>query len=294
MHTLKIDNHSFTLPGAWNELTGEQFLLVAALCESRMSLAKFRLTLFTSFTDLRVLPKKEVYLNRQYYFYLAHGITREFLIASTELFQICTCFDFMLQPVDEARTSYKVNYTCIANLLPSFPAPYAILHGPADGLSNLVYAEYIHAETAYDAFLRTGKWEHALRLAAILYRPEVKNLNLNSPEYNGDCREPFNDFFVSGRALKLRAVDSKYITAVLMWYAACRSWIIKRWPEPFEESGPVEKTDVFTGFMKMVTSLANNDVTRTEKVRQSYLYDIMFTLQALAVENKRLNENTKS
>ena len=46
--------------------------------------------------------------------------------------------------------------------------------------------------------------------------------------------------------------------------------------------------------MKMVTSLANNDVTRTEKVRQSYLYDIMFTLQALAVENKRLNENTKS
>jgi hypothetical protein len=46
--------------------------------------------------------------------------------------------------------------------------------------------------------------------------------------------------------------------------------------------------------MRMVTSLAGNDVTRTETVRQSYLYDIMFTLQALAIENKRLKENLNS
>ena len=294
MHTLQIDNHSFSLPGEWKELSGEQFLKVASLCESRMSLAKFRLMLFTSFTGLRVLPKKEIYLNKQYYFYLAHGISREFLVASTELFQICKCFDFMLQPVDEASTSYRVNFTSIVNLVPVMPAPYAILHGPADGLSNLIYAEYIHAETAYDSFIRTGKWKHALRLVAILYRPEVRNLNLNSPEYNGDKREPFNDFFVADRALSLKSVGSEYITAVVMWYAACRNWIISRWPEPFESSGPSEKTDVFTGFMRMVTSLAGNDVTRTEKVRQSYLYDIMFTLQALAIENKRLKENLNS
>lgn len=294
MHTLKIDSHVFAVPENWNELTTDQFLTVASLSEKKMSLARFQLTLFTAFTKLRVLQKKEIYLNHQYYYYLAHGITREFLVSLEQLALICRWFDFMLQPSDEQNTAFTVNYTGIRNLVPVIPASYGMLHGPADGLSNLLFSEYIYAETAFDAFKRTGRWKYALRLAAILYRPEKNNLNQDSPDYNGDPRESFNDFLVTERCKKLESLDTKYISAVLMWYSACREWIRKTWPEPFEADSASTSVDAFTGFMKMVTTLANNDVTRSDQVRQSYLYDIMFTLQALAVENKRIRESLKN
>jgi len=294
MHTLTIDSHVFAIPENWKELTADQFLTVASLSEKKMSLARFQLTLFTSFTKLRVLRKKEIYLNRHYYYYLAHGITREFLVSSEQLALICQWFDFMLLPVDGQKTAFTINYTGIVNLVPVIPAPFGLLYGPSDGLSNLLCSEYIHAETAFDAFKRTGRWQYALRLAAILYRPEKTNFNPDSPDYNGDPREAFNDFLVPDRCKKLESLDTKYISAVLMWYSACRDWIRKTWPEPFEADSASAAVDAFTGFMKMVTSLANNNVTRSDLVRQSYLYDIMFTLQALSVENKRIRESLKN
>lgn len=294
MHTLKIDSHIFQLPENWNELTPDQFLTVASLSEKSLSLAKFQLTLLTSFTGLRVLQKKEIYLNKQYYYYLAHGFTKEFLVSSEQLALICQWFDFMLLPVDEQKTAYTVNFSSVVNLIPVVPASYGLLYAPADGLSNLLYAEYIHAETAFDAFKRTGRWNYALRLAAILYRPRKDNFNPEIPEYDGDPREIFNDFFITERAKKLEALDTKYITAIVMWYSSCREFIHRKWPEPFESGSPSEPVDAFTGFMKLVTSLASNDVTKSNEVRQSYLYDIMFTLQALSLENKRIKELSKT
>ena len=44
--------------------------------------------------------------------------------------------------------------------------------------------------------------------------------------------------------------------------------------------------------MKQVNSLSENDVTRLDKVRQSYLYEVMFTLQAIIVENNKLKTKT--
>ncbi|HNW55247.1 MAG TPA: hypothetical protein PKN21_13305, partial [Bacteroidales bacterium] len=63
-----------------------------------------------------------------------------------------------------------------------------------------------------------------------------------------------------------------------------------KWPEVYEGEQSSEKVDAFTGFMRLVSSLADNDVTKAEAVRETYLYDTLFTLQGMAKQYKKMKE----
>ena len=308
MKNLQIDNSQFHIPTAWADLSTDQFLHVAELATTIMSRAEWHVAMLLRVTGLRVLHKCELKLSDETYFYLRHGITKEFLLRDKDMRFVTETFNFMFEKVEptepEASTSsasdtdeaYRLNFNCIHNRVGEIPSPYGLLHGPADGLSNILYSEYIHAETAWDKFKRTGKYIFAVRLAAILFRPQDESYNANSVNCSGDPRETFNDFLLDARMNKLITVERRYINAVLMYYEGCRRFVRSKWPEVFNESssasGSTARVDVFTEFMKQVNSLSENDVTRLDKVRQSYLYEVMFTLQAIIVENNKLKTKT--
>jgi hypothetical protein len=297
MRSLQIDKYSFNVPASWRDLEPAQLAKVADLSDKNLSIHEFRIALLKILMGITVSKKKEFVIHNVTYYYFNHGITHEFLISEIDIAFITSAFDFMFQKTakDESDDVYTLHYNEVRNLLPAINTPIGLMYGPCDGLSNLLLSEYIHAETAWGNFRKTGKYHFAVRLFAILYRPEAKGTDTSSPNFTGDRREAFNDFLLAERTGALMATERGNVAIVVMWYEACREFINRKWPEVFEGgTQTTEKTDPFTGFMKMVNSLANNDVTQVEKVRQAYLYDVMFTLQSLIVQTREMKESIKT
>lgn len=297
MRTLQIDKRIFNVPASWRDLDPDQLIKVAELADKGLTNHEFRIALLRILTGITVIQKKEIVIDQVTYYYFRHGITSEFLISEIDIAFITSIFDFMFRKdtPDTEADKYTLQYKEVRNLVPELKTPIGLLHGPADGLSNILLSEYIHAETAWSNFRKTGKYHFAVRLFAILYRPEALGIDRNSPDYKGDMREPFNDFLLPARTAALMGVSKGSIAIVVMWYEACRDFINKKWPEVFEGGSDVsEKTDAFTGFMKMVNSLASNDVTKSNEVRQSYLYDVLFTLQSIILQDKQMKASMKT
>ena len=297
MRTLQIDKRIFSVPASWRDLNPDQLTAVAGLADKGLSNHEFRIALLKILMGLTISQKKEMVIDNVNYYYFRHGLTNEFLISEIDILFITSAFDFMFhcKKSDTEDAVYTLHFREVRNLLPQIETRIGTLYGPADGLSNILLSEYIHAETAWSNFRKSGKYHFAVRLFAILYRPESKEADINSPLFNGDRREPFNDFLLHTRTADLMVTNKGTIAVVVMWYEACREFINRKWPEVFDGgSEPEEKTDAFTGFMKMVNSLANNDVTKNNEVRQSYLYDVMFTLQSIVVQDRKMKASIKN
>lgn len=296
MRTLQIDKRYFTVPASWRDLDADQLVRVAELADKGLSNHEFRIALLRILMGLNVSPRREVVIDKINYFYFRHGLTNEFLISEIDIAFITSAFDFMFhcKKSETEEAVYTLHYREVRNLMPETETRIGMLYGPADGLSNILLSEYIDAETAWSNFRKTGKYHFAIRLFAILYRPEAKDVDMQSPDYKGDRREPYNNFLLNTRTADLMQTGKGVIAVALLWYEACREFIIRKWPEVFEGGTTAEKTDAFTGFMRLVNSLASNDVTRTEQVRQSYLYDVMFTLQSIILHDRKLKETIKT
>ncbi len=297
MRTLQIDKRVFTLPASWSEMDADQILAVGELAEKGLSNYEFRIALLRMLTGITVLQKKEIVIDEETYYYFRHGITTQSLISETDIAFIASAFDFMFRKktTETDETVYLLQYKEIRNLVPEIKTDIGKLYGPADALSNLKTSEYIHAETARYNFLKTGKYHFAVRLFAILYRPEAPGVDITSPDYTGDRREAFNDFLLGERTAALMNTPKGCISIVVMWYEACRDFMEVKWPEVFENvEGTAEKTDPFTGFMRLVNSMANNDVTKSDQVRQTYIYDTMFALQAILIQDRKMKDALKT
>lgn len=295
MHSLTIDDVKFSLPQRWSDLTPEQYLQVAKFSTREHSPAEFRVLMLLAVTGLRVARKHHVLIDGEEYFYLQHGLTHEFLVSAGQLHTICQSFDFMFRKegLPGEEPVYTLQYSGVRQLMPEIPSPYGIIYGPADGLSNITMAEYIKAETAYSEWCKSRKLHHALQLMAVLWRPGKKGYDPDT-DATGDRRMPFNSFVVDSHAAKLAALPREYANGVLMWYEGCQRFIRDKWPEIYEGEQSSEKVDPFTAFMRLVSSLADNDVTRAEAVRAAYLYDTLFSLQAMAKQYKKIKEQANA
>jgi hypothetical protein len=292
---LTIDDVKFILPQRWSDISQEQYLQVAKLSTRELSLAEFRVLMLMAVTGMRVARKHHVLIDGKEYFYLQHGLTHEFLVSAGQLLAICQSFDFMFRKegMPDEEPVYTLQFSGVKQLIPEIQSPYGLLYGPADGLSNLTMAEYIKTETAYSEWIRSHKLHHALQIMAVLWRPGKKGYNPDT-DTTGDRREAYNPFTVDANAGRLAAMPREYANGVLMWYESCQRFIRDKWPEIYEGEQSKEKVDAFTGFMRLVTSLADNDVTKAEAVRAAYLYDTLFSLQSMAKQYKKMKEQTKT
>lgn len=292
MHNLTIDNDLFHLPSNWNDFTVEQFMRVAELSINILPVGEFRLKLFLTITGLRVSPKPEITINGEQCFYLNHGKTREYLVSSSELAAICSTLDFMFISTKNKSGDELLLIDCqmYIQLLPTIKVGKELWYGPASALSNILFAEWIHTETAYNHYNKTRKHQFIDRLIATLYRPGLPQ-GYQNMEPTGDDREKFNDALLDKYTRMVSGIDPVVKNAIFMWYEGCRSFIVKKFPDVFAQKKPSKKQmDVFESFLYLVNALTNNDVTKTEQVRQSYMMEVMVTLNALAMQLNELEE----
>ena len=141
-------------------------------------------------------------------------------------------------------------------------------------------------------YIKTKEPEDLDLLVATLYRMRDRSMDESSIDFKGDIREPFNDHLVAARAKKLKNLDTIIKTGILLFYQGCRKFIMKQFPGVFKK-GSGESGSPVPGMLALVDALSGDDVTKTEEVRHSQLYDVLVRLQKGAEQFEKQKEELK-
>ncbi len=104
---------------------------------------------------------------------------------------------------------------------------------------------------------------------------------------------PFNDAFVNFRAKQIEKLPEIYKKAILLWYDGCKRFIANQFPNVFKASDDAEEQETgttFRSYMKLVDSLADSDVPKKEQIRQSYLFDVLESLEQTSIKAQKQQE----
>lgn len=251
MISVRIGKKHYSMPRAWNELTGQQLIGCLHIINSKQPDASKLLEL------VRLLT----------------GISRlRFAFASIdELMEYFYLLDFL----------FEMN-TLTKNLLPG----YRYLYGPSDNFGNLVVSEYIFSENHYLLYREHGDSTDLDKLIAVLYRPGKSHLRYNySNNPAGDYRRKFNDNFIDAQARKIRHWPAPIKNAILHYYEGCRLQLVNNYHDVFGGSGEPAKR----GMLSLVVSVAENGTFGSfEHVEQLLLHTFMIGLSEAVDRNNKL------
>lgn len=250
MHKIRIHNTAFEIPSQWDELSSKQLRKIAwlsTLQKDGLALSK----LFFFILTLRLPLWKRLRLQ---WFYLYQATTEE-------------RGDF-ISLVDSFREKPRLTTQKIEKLW----VRTVLLYGPASGLANCSFFEFIQAEKYFLNYMEaqsgssknSGKGEEWLnRLVATLYRPIDKRI----PKTADDRRIPLTDAGIRFRLYLTTRIDLETKLAILMWFDGCRANIIQAFPAIFpkpvaKENSPFKSTGGKSfkngGWIDMISELASS------------------------------------
>ncbi|GAA3954113.1 hypothetical protein [Hymenobacter algoricola] len=215
METLDVHGKRYQVPGTWNEVTRLQLLDVLRILYGPESTwpQKLRLLSVLSGVNLSVLLELPAVQCVQLY-----DLT-DFVFDEEQ------CLTQQLLPVlmlparhDKARTKWV---------------------GPRSEFRNLLFGEFIFADTYFRAWATHQSAEALHLFLAVLYRAQVPGLSPRDPRWQGDQREAFNEHRLEHFASKLCHLDDATKLAVATWYRGCRRQLEQEFPEVFD----VHETD---------------------------------------------------
>jgi hypothetical protein len=202
------------LPENWNELSRKQLLRGMAILFTATDPARLHLQL------LRIL-----------------GLPKSWLLAldAWQVVELKTLTSFFLE-----------NNTLTSQLLPAIRLPFLKgfrrFVGPKERFRNLLFLEFIFADTYYLHWLQTQNDELLLKLVATLYRPQTwfHFFKKRQPTYSGDARQEFNEHLVADRAAKMKHLPLPVKMAIATWYRGCRNQMEQDYPNVFSSENQEE------------------------------------------------------
>jgi hypothetical protein len=250
---------------------------------------------------------EEKIIDNETCFLFSNGKKQQYLISTIDISFLINKFDFLFKITKntEGNQMYSLCSKLSKQLIPEVKAGGKTFYGPADGLSNILFHEYIHTETFYANYVKkqnvsssSEAYRELDKLIAVLYREQVKNYDPHALDYNGDRREPFNDWLIDSRSLLISKLSLTTKNAILLYYTGCVNLIQLRFPEVFTPDSKPPAPDsklnnTFINMMKLVTALTDNDVTKNEEVRKTNLYEIMISLQQMRIQSDMVKEQIK-
>lgn len=106
-------------------------------------------------------------------------------------------------------------------------------HGPLGEFRNLLFGEFLFADTFFVLFTLHGKQELLDQFLTVLYRPARRGASPEREDWTGDVRLPFNEHQLETRTPRVARVPLLEKLAVLTWYRGCRAQLGQEFPEVF-------------------------------------------------------------
>jgi hypothetical protein len=288
MKTVKINTKEICkLPESWKELTAGQ---VKALC--RLFLVcrdphMLKVKLFEVISGMRLIQRYPRIMNEEpcYWFYSKQ--TRVVALGLSQIKFLTKNFDWMFKQSGERSVVESEIYI---NHFPELRNRFfRRLYGPDSALYNFRWEEFIRAEVAYRNMQKKGGEKEIEKLYAVLYRPAAKGLKKDSPEFKGDMRQPFDDHHLKAMARHTDRLSPWMKVYIRMFYDGCRSFIIRTYPDAFG-GGSGESSSTLKSFMQLSAALAGQDPTKSQKLRETLLWDVLPVLDSMGKEAKEFKE----
>lgn len=296
MKLLKINGNDYPIPEQWNELTGEQLYLISKLSNVSIPVNDFKLKLLLAILNFKVVNTSWKQVTDTDYFFRCDKYKRTYRISAEDFaYIVINSLKFLFTEVKEnGIVTAVLNCKLTRNIIPSIKTKTEILYGPADGLTNMTFKEFIHCETFLSKYRETKSQTYLDKIIATLYRPQVANYNPTDVNYKGDIREEFNDFLIDDRAIHLQNLDVNIKHSILLFYDGSRSFMASQYKNVFSKSGTSgtsSKNDTFISLMKVVNTLAKNDPSKIEEMSNVLVYIALLSLDEMIAESKKMQEN---
>lgn len=296
MHELRINNTVIHFPSEWDELTRPQLEVIAGLSLMNLQEMQFKTMLLFHLGDVKV-EKEDAVRNPEDYSEILYKLkinkSSSAYLSAPQIADLANGFDFLFKRSEskDEKVSISLDSQLTKNLIPYFTVEGSTYYGPSDKLFNVIFSEFIHAETNLQRFVATKEIKYLDQLIAILYRLQDSAYDADSPDFKGDRRAPFNDHHIEARAEKIHKLNHNVKLCIFLYYTGCQWWIQNQFPDVFSKKS--KGKDDGLGFLGLVDALTGGDVTKTGEVHKAYLMDVMVHLQRAAVEFQKAEEKLK-
>lgn len=267
MRTLTLDKKNYAVPGDWNELTSEQLVFLAICLNGRSTAQEVKLKLLLFVLGARIRrynrAKGEAY---------AVSIGRDTYYLSPEQFAaLASAYDFLFTDAENGQVQLDIRLT--RNPWPLYVSNSMVLAGPDDALTNISYGQFIMLQS----WQQQMKHDYATALdnfLSVIWKDSVFSTSED------------------GAAIWFRDVDPNVKTVMFWFFIGSMRFIQEKFPRVFPGGdGDSEGGDIFDIQQRIVDEMASGDVTKKEQVKQSLLYDALYTLEMAIERDEKMKQN---
>ncbi|TPG71977.1 hypothetical protein [Hymenobacter nivis] len=266
METLQIGTITKQVPSSWNELKRRQLLAVVAelYAPARPGRPLRLLSVVTGF-PLPLLGTQPVVVLAQL-LPLAHFLEAEDQLLTEQLLPT-------LQLPGRHVTERAVTW-----------------HGPRGHLRNVLFGEFIFADTFFVLYALHGKAEHLDKFLAVLYRPRRVGASPASADWTGDVRLPFNEHQLENRTPRVGPLGILERQAVLTWYRGCRAQLAQEFPDVFvaADEDAKKRATKAPDWARVLRKLAGGAFGAVDQTAGQPLRLVLAEMQDLAADYHRL------
>ena len=274
MNKIKFSKDSYFLPSSWHEMSTKSLVTLSKLVINYKDSTGILFKLALKIMGMRMAYRKSIEIDGKRHFYIRQG-RNIYLVTSAQMAPLIETLSFIFQDND-------IKPVFVKNPFPELKTGiFKKLLGPADGLTNITFGEFIQAEIQRSAWNDTKNEAHLNNFLAILWRPPAHN------HADGDKRVPLLQDTVD-KTSKAIARQPPHIKQVMTWfYYGCLDFLYNKFDYVFSPGEP-GKISTFDSFMNLVGSLAKNDLSKFDTVRNSPLYDALYNLQSIMENQEKL------
>ncbi|MDO7877671.1 hypothetical protein Q5H93_23230 [Hymenobacter sp. ASUV-10] len=268
METLQIGTITRQVPSTWNELRRKQLLpLLAELYAPERPGRRLRLLALLTGFPLPLLGTQPVVV----------------------LAQLLPLTNFL----------FSEEHLLTAQLLPTIQLAGRLRrqrtwHGPREYLRNLLFGEFMFADTYFVLYSLQQRPEHLDKFLTVLYRPAQEGLDVHHPDWKGDVRQRFNEHQLDARTPRVAQVPAIEKLAILTWYRGCRAQLALEFPDVFRSAEETTDDAKAPDWSRVLRKLSGGAFGTLQQTAEQPLRLILAEMQDAAEEYDRLKNQTRT
>lgn len=261
MKIIAIEDARYEIPSEWNDLTKKQLISLIKLSEKQMSYVELQLKFFLHCISGIV---SENITTGLFKIKTPQGLHSLF---ADELTSILHVFDFLFE--EEESGQRAISPRLLINHFKKVRTGCVSIYGPNDMLDNITYNQFVWLQT----------WQNRLN-------------------DNHKAIDEFLNVIYSNRSGKqnmraVRRMPQTVKTGILWFYLGTLRFLEAKFPHVFGGSSSGENMNVFDNQQRVIDSLADGDVTKKNQVRESLLYDALYSMEMAAIRMKEVEKQQK-
>ena len=270
MHKIEINTDLYMLPECWDELTLDQLLYLARLTSTEMPVQEVKVTMMLYCLHAHIGRHRKVYADRvclSIRQQSAFRASKKYLLSAEQTCSLADLFDFLTNQYQEGTYVIRPQLTICP--IKKLKVGFTRLSLPDEALMSASFDQFTYLQF-YQSRMREDI-TYINHLLAVLFHSEEK---FSAENMDKDAR-------------LIAKLDPALKTVMYWYYLGSMEFIGSQFPRVFSGGGSVTG-NVFESQLRLLDSLAKNDMTKKPAVREGLLYDALMTMdESIRMQEER-------